>query len=605
MPLIVFHTKRVRDSLKKREAWGADIFFLLLIAAVAGGLTNLGHQVSERFHEKLEISLSLWALPKYTSLSLGRGFAAYVLSLIFTLVYGTIAAHNRRAEKVMLPALDVLQAIPVLGFLPGLVLAMVHLFPTRELGLEIACIVMIFTAQAWNMTFSFHGSLRGIPQPLREVAAVQRLSWWKTFRLLEVPAAMIGLVWNSMMSMAGGWFFLTVNEAFTLGDHDYRLPGIGSYMNEALNAFEPGIWSTWKPILGAIVAMTIMIVAVDQLFWRPIVVWSQRFKLEDLGGEPPQSWVLNVLTHSRLFQWIHVMSRRRHESATILPAVALGPSSGSSAPPVALNYFAPPRQTASMLAKEVFRWLGILAGVLGALWGAWVIIQLLIQLPFRYDRVNHADWISVVLALLASFLRTSAAVLIGAVWTLPVGILIGRSPTWSRRLQPIIQVMASFPAPMLFPLVTIALAAAHVPFTAGCVALMLLGAQWYILFNVIAGASAIPHDLEEVADVYRMSRYERWVRLYLPCVFPYLVTGLITAAGGAWNATIVAEFVTMKGQTLTAFGLGWLISEATAKANYSLLAAGVVTMAVFVVLLNRLFWKRLYRLAEDRYSLNV
>lgn len=605
MPLIVFHTKRVRDSLKQREAWGADLFFLLLIAAVAGGLANLGHQVSGRFHEKLNISLSLWALPKYTSLSLGRGFAAYVLSLIFTLVYGTIAAHNRRAEKVMLPALDVLQAIPVLGFLPGLVLAMVHLFPTRELGLEIACIVMIFTAQAWNMTFSFHGSLRGIPQPLREVAAVQRLGWWKTFRLLEVPAAMIGLVWNSMMSMAGGWFFLTVNEAFTLGDHDYRLPGIGSYMNEALNAFEPGIWATWKPILGAIVAMTIMIVAVDQLFWRPIVVWSQRFKLEDLSGEAPQSWVLNVLTHSRLIQWIHVMSRRRHEKAAIVPAIVLGPNVGSSAPPVVLNYLAPPRQTASMITGQIFRWLGIVAGGLGALWGAWVIIQLLIQLPFHYDRVNHADWISVVLALLASFLRTSAAVLIGAVWTLPVGILIGRSPTWSRRLQPIIQVMASFPAPMLFPLVTIGLAAAHVPFTAGCVALMLLGAQWYILFNVIAGASAIPHDLEEVADVYRMSRYERWVRLYLPCVFPYLVTGLITAAGGAWNATIVAEFVTMKGQTLSAFGLGWLISEATAKANYSLLAAGVVTMAVFVVLLNRFFWKRLYHLAEDRYSLNV
>jgi NitT/TauT family transport system permease protein len=287
-----------------------------------------------------------------------------------------------------------------------------------------------------------------------------------------------------------------------------------------------------------------------------------------------------------------------------MPAIVPG-LSDSSAPPVSLNYFAPARQTASALARKVFHWLAIAVGGLGAAWGAWVIIQLLIHLPFRYDRVNHADWISVVLALLASFLRTSGAVLIGAVWTLPVGILIGRSVTWSRRLQPIIQVMASFPAPMLFPLVTIGLAAAHVPFTAGCVALMLLGAQWYILFNVIAGASAIPHDLEEVADVYRMSRYERWARLYVPCVFPYLVTGLITAAGGAWNATIVAEFVSMKGQTLTAFGLGWLISDATAKANYSLLAAGVVTMAVFVVLLNRFFWKRLYHLAEDRYSLNT
>lgn len=609
MPLILFHTRRVRDSLKQPESWGADLFFLLLIAAIAGGLANLGHQVGSRFHEKLDISLSLWSLPKYTSLSLGRGFAAYVLSLIFTLVYGTVAAHNHRAEKVMLPALDVLQAIPVLGFLPGLVLAMVHLFPTRELGLEIACIVMIFTAQAWNMTFSFHGSLRGIPQPLREVAAVQRLSAWKTFRLLEVPAAMIGLVWNSMMSMAGGWFFLTVNEAFTLGDRDYRLPGIGSYMNEAINAFDPHVLATWKPILGAIVAMTIMIVAVDQLFWRPIVVWSQRFKLEDQGGDVPQSWVLNILTHSRLFQWLHTLSRRRHENEGVVAAIPR-PAGGSAAvAPAGIDYRTPPRETARDLlrkaARVIVRWLVIAVCVLGAGWGAWVMFQLLTKLPFRYDPINHADWISVVLALLVSFLRTSAAVILGALWALPVGILIGLSPVWSRRLQPIIQVVASFPAPMLFPLVTLALAAAHVPFTAGCVALMLLGAQWYILFNVIAGASAIPHDLVEVAAVYRMSRYERWMRLYIPCVFPYLVTGLITAAGGAWNATIVSEFVQVQGQTLIAFGLGSTISAATTKGNYSLLAAGVVTMAVFVVLLNRVFWKRLYRVAEDRYSLNV
>ena len=228
----------------------------------------MAQQAWKPFHaddpnQKVFISLSYLALPKYTLLSLARGFAAYVLSLIFTLIYGTIAAHNHRAEKVMIPALDVLQAIPVLGFLPGLVLAMIHLFPTREIGLEIACVVMIFTAQVWNMTFSFHGSLRGIPQPLREVAAIQRLTTWQTFKLLEVPASMIGLVWNSMMSMAGGWFFLTVNEAFTLNGRDYRLPGIGSYMNEAILHFNPHVWASWGPILGAIVAMVVMIVAVD------------------------------------------------------------------------------------------------------------------------------------------------------------------------------------------------------------------------------------------------------------------------------------------------------------------------------------------------------
>ncbi|MDB5173012.1 MAG: transporter, inner rane subunit, partial [Phycisphaerales bacterium] len=228
MPLVLFYTKRVREALKAPTGLVADLVFLLFAGSIIGLLVMMGRRVSTPYTPTTVISLSLWVLPKYTLMSLSRGFAAYFLSLIFTLVYGTIAAHNRRAEKVMVPALDVLQAIPVLGFLPGLVLAMVRLFPTSELGLELACVIMIFTAQVWNMTFSFHGSLRGIPQPLREVAAIQRLSGWKTFRLLEVPAAMIGLVWNSMMSMAGGWFFLTVNEAFTLGKNDYRLPGIGS-----------------------------------------------------------------------------------------------------------------------------------------------------------------------------------------------------------------------------------------------------------------------------------------------------------------------------------------------------------------------------------------
>jgi NitT/TauT family transport system permease protein len=601
--LILFHTRRVREALQRPKGWGADLFFLLLIAALVGGLTNLGHQVSQPLREKVEISLSLSALPAYTALSLGRGFAAYVLSLMFTLVYGTIAAHNARAEKLMIPALDVLQAIPVLGFLPGLVLAMVNLFPTREIGLEIACIVMIFTAQAWNMTFSFHGSLRGIPTPLREVAAVTHLGWWKTFRLLEVPAAMIGLVWNSMMSMAGGWFFLTVNEAFTLGDHDYRLPGIGSYMNEAINNFDPAVASTWTPILGAIVAMTIMIVAVDQLFWRPIVVWSQRFKLEDQAGDAATSWALDILVRSKILNWCGKLVRPRRP----VPVLAASDSVSDGPAPVAVDYAGGPKPEPAWknAGRIILRWLLAAAGIYLVAWGTWSLVRLLIALPIQYDPVHHADWISVILALLASFARTTAAVVIGAAWTLPVGILIGMSPRWSRRLQPVIQVVASFPAPMLFPLVTLALAALHVPFTAGCVALMLLGAQWYILFNVIAGASAIPHDLVEVADVYRMPRFQRWTKLYLPCVFPYLLTGLITAAGGAWNATIVSEWVEVQKQKHIAFGLGSTITSATNNANYSLLAAGVVTMAVFVVLLNRLFWKRLYAIAEERYSLNV
>lgn len=588
MPLVLFYSQRVREALRAPARLGIDLLVLAVVAAVIGGIIAFGRQATAPFTQKVEISLSFTALPKYTIFSLGRGFAAYGLSLAFTLVYGTVAAHNHRAERVMIPALDVLQAIPVLGFLPSLVLAMIALFPTRQIGLEIACVVMIFTAQVWNMTFSFHGSLRAIPSPLREAAQINRLSGWQIFRLLEVPASMIGLVWNSMMSMAGGWFFLTVNEAFTLGDRDFRLPGIGSYMNEAINQGDT------RAMLAAIVAMVVMIVAVDQIFWRPIVVWSQRFRLEDSAdANTPQSWVLNLLQRSRFWDWVSSLRHTEHVDADELTASSHPKRANGNTP----SAIAP-------IVLQVTRILALLALAVFALWGAWKLILLLTHLPLR-DPTTNEDWLHVALALGASFLRTTAAVALGAAWALPVGILIGLSPKWSQRLQPLIQVVASFPAPMLFPLVTMALVAFHVPFTAGCVALMLLGAQWYILFNVIAGATAIPADLKEVSNVYRMSRTQRWLKLYVPSVFPYLVTGLVTAAGGAWNATIVSEYVQVKDHTFAAFGLGSLISQATAKANFPLLTAGVVLMAAFVVLINRLFWKRMYRLAEQRYSLNA
>jgi NitT/TauT family transport system permease protein len=544
--------------------------------------------------EKVFIDLSLGALPRYTLLSLTRGFIAYGLSLAFTLVCGTVAAHSRRAERVILPGLDVLQAVPVLGFLPGLVLAMVALFPTREIGLEIAAVVMMFTGQVWNMVFSFHGSLRGIPQEMRDVAAVHRLTGWRAFRLLELPAAMIGLVWNSMVSMAGGWFFLTVNEAFTLRGRDYRLPGIGSYMHEAIARGEVGAM-----VAGA-GAMVVMIVAVDQLFWRPVVTWSERFRTDEAAqADRPQSWVLTLLRRSPLFARL-CRTLRRSPVPSLRRLRAKRPASSVAAAPAGGRIGTP----ALRLVVSMLRWVILASAGVGTAWGVWSVQRLMRALPL-HNPGTHDDWLGVMLALGASFLRTTAAVVVAALWALPVGVLIGRSPKWTRRLQPVVQVMASFPAPMLFPLVTMLLLALRVPFTAGCVALMLLGAQWYVLFNVIAGASAMPADLKEVADVYRMGRWQRWTRLYVPCVFPYLVTGLITAAGGAWNATIVAEYVELRGRTVTAFGLGSTISEATSQGNFPLLAASVVVMAVCVVVINRLFWKRLYRMAEDRYSLNT
>ena len=398
---------------------------------------------------------------------------------------------------------------------------------------------------------------------------------------------MIGLVWNSMMSMAGGWFFLMTVEAFQLKDHDFRLPGIGSYMNEAM------LQGNTRAKIAAVIAMTIMIVMVDQIFWRPIVVWSQRFKMDELAqADPPQSWVLNILQKSRLYNGIHKL------------AAMLRPKAPDAKAIVASTRPSAPREPLWPRIRPIVNWAMALATLGFGLWGTIELAKLLIALPL-WGTGNHHDWLGVGGALLASFARTTAAVAIGAAWTLPAGIVIGLSRKWSERLQPIIQVVASFPAPMLFPAVTLLLIELHVPFTVGCVSLMLLGAQWYILFNVIAGASSIPHDLKEVANVYPMSRWEVWTRLYIPCVFPYLLTGMITAAGGAWNATIVAEYTQTPGLTHIAFGLGSLISVATNDGNYPLLAAGVVTMAIFVVLLNRFFWKRLYRLAEERYSLNM
>jgi NitT/TauT family transport system permease protein len=569
----------VKPSLRgtRVERLVVDLLLLGALGALIAGVVALAERWHAPIRTAVEIDLSPLALPGYTLLSLSRGFAAYLLSLTFTLVYGTVAAHSKRAEKVMIPLLDIGQGIPVLGFLPGLVLGMVALFPKTNVGLELACIVMIFTAQVWNMTFSFYGSLRSIPTELHEVARLNRFSWWKRFRTVEVSASVIGLVWNSMMSMAGGWFFLTVNEAFTLGGRDFRLPGIGSYMSVAIEKGDT------RAMLWAIVAMVLMILSVDQLLWRPLVVWSERFRIEEITtGRPPTSWVVSLLRKSRLVRRFRRSRRKRQPLAAPAPPAAPAVSPASTAGPLIM------RGLSLTFAAAAFAVCG---------WGAWKLVALLL-------RVDAAEWGVLALALLATSARTALALLLSVLWTVPVGIVLGRSPVWSRRLQPVVQTAASFPAPMLYPLVTGALLFFHVPFGLIAAILMFLGAQWYILFNVLAGASAIPHDLEEASEVYRVEGRGRWTKLYLPSVFPFLVTGLITAAGGAWNASIVAETLVFKGETLATFGLGTLITRATHDGDFPLLTAGVLTMSLALVLLNRTVWRRLYRLAETRFALN-
>jgi NitT/TauT family transport system permease protein len=555
-----------------------DAALAVAVVALVAGVLRLGEEWVAPARAAVEIDLSLSALPRYALYSLSRGLIAYGLSLGFTLVYGYWAAKSELAARVLVPALDVLQSIPVLGFMPGLVLALVGAFPHSNVGLELAAVIMIFTGQAWNMTFSFYYSLRSIPKEMREVAAANSFSWWQRLRWVELPFATIGLVWNSMMSMAGGWFFLMISEAFVLGDRDFRLPGLGSYMTVAVARGDT------RAMVLAVVAMATMIIALDQVLWRPVVVWAQKFRVEEGGqGAAATSWMLDLLHKSRLPGWLGGLFRRltQRRRAPVAPREEGSPAAPEAA--VSLG---------NVLSTGLFGAL-----VLGMAYGAF-------RLALILRVVSAGEWLTLGGAGLLTLGRVLLSTALGTLWALPAGLAIGLSPRLSRLMQPVVQVVASFPAPMLFPVVIVALRAAHITLGWGSILLMLLGTQWYILFNVIAGASAIPSDLREAARSYRITGLQRFRVLYLPSVFPHLVTGWVTATGGAWNASIVSELVRVKGETTAAQGLGAQISQAAAAADFPRLAASVVLMSLVVVIFNRLVWKRLHGLAETRFSLD-
>lgn len=568
-------------KLSRKVSW-ADILIVISIFAVLYGVIHFGTNFKAEFKPLAEIDLSPSALPEYTFFSLIRGFAAYAISLLFTLIYGYIAAYNRRAEKIMIPLLDILQSIPVLGFLPGLVIALIAVFPHSNIGLELAAILMIFTGQVWNMTFSFYRSLQSIPKELREAAKVYRLNWWQRFTKLDLPYSTMGLVWNSMMSMAGGWFFLTISEAFIIGDKDFRLPGIGSYMSAAIHD------GNVPAMIYAVIAMSLMIITVDRLLWKPLITWAQKFKFEEIESAiVPKSKVLDILRSSHIILLF--------KEKIITPAINfLKPlatytknSIDNSDKRVALF---------QKIFKSVIGWMFKLIFLSAALYGSYKLFGLLIS-------VNTEEWKTIGIDLLLTFIRVFTAVVIGSLWTIPAGVAIGMNPRLSKIFQPVIQVVASFPAPMLFPLVLLVLMKLGGSIEYGSILLMMLGTQWYILFNVIAGAMAIPSDLREAASINRLSKKLKWKRLILPGIFPALITGWVTATGGAWNASIVAEYVHFGNDILTATGLGAKITLATDSANFGVLAASVIAMSTTVVLINRFFWKKLYILAEEKYSL--
>jgi len=554
-----------------------DLPILLAALAFFYAVLSMTHYWMTPAGAPMEIHLEPSALPRYAMFSVLRIAAAYVVSLAFTVVYGYVAAYNVRAEKIMVPLLDTLQSIPVLSFLPGVMVAMVALFPTKQLGVELGSILLIFTGQVWNMTFSFYSSLKSIPREMREVAEIYRWSWWQRFTQMELPYSIIGLVWNSMMSVAGGWFFLMACEMFTLGDRDLRLPGLGSYLQTAANA------GNTRAIWWGIGVMIGIIVVIDQLVWRPVIAWAEKFKFEQVEStDAPTSAVLDLLRSSRILPFFSRL--------TVRPAREF----------LSLHFARSNAATSvSRASRGIYHWLTrlMLAALLvGIAYESVKMVMLLTHLTREELR-------SIFLGAGATFLRVAFTLFLAGLWTIPVGILIGLKPKLSAIAQPIAQVAASVPATALFPIILLVLIRAGGGLGIGSIMLLLLGTQWYILFNVIAGAIAIPTDLKEVCSVFRFGRTERWRELLLPGIFPFLITGFVTASGGAWNASIVAEYFKFRGHTYLTTGLGAVISNATDTGNTRVLLAATILMAAMVVTINRLLWRRLYRLASTRFRL--
>ena len=523
------------------------------------------------------ISLDPINLPEYALRTTLRMLAAMVASLVFTVTYGTLAAKSRRAELVLVPLLDILQSVPVLGYISFTVVFFMSLFPGRVAGAEAAAIFAIFTSQAWNMTFSFYQSLRTVPRDLEEATHSFRFSAWQRFWRLEAPFAMPGLVWNMMMSMSGGWFFVVASEAITVGDRTITLPGIGAYLAQA--TAEKNLAAVGWVVL----TMTAVIILYDQLMFRPLVAWADKFRFEQTSAQTvPGSWFLDLLQRSRLLGTVtnpgglllHALARRR---------------------------FAPLRRGIASVRPShstIVDVLWFIAVAAGAVFAAWKIIDFV---------AAGVGWDDVLDALkLGLFTLTRVVVLIAVaslIWV-PIGVEVGLRPHLAEKIQPLAQFLAAFPANLLFPVFVVAIVRFELNPDIWLSPLIILGTQWYILFNVVAGTMAYPNDFREAATNFRMRGWQWWRQVMLPGIFPYFVTGAITAAGGAWNASIVAEAVSWGDTKVTAHGLGSYIAENTAAGDYPRIVLGIAVMSMLVTLFNRLLWRPLYAYAEERLRLD-
>jgi NitT/TauT family transport system permease protein len=551
-----------------------DIPILFAGLALFYGLLALARYWTGPINTHAEIRLDAWALPVYAAYSVARIASAYLLSLVVAIAYGYIAARNAKAERLMIPLLDTLQSIPVLCFLPGVMVAMVALFPTRQLGVEFGSILLIFTGQVWNMAFSFYSSLKNLPREMMEAAELYRLSWWQKFMQLELPASAIGLVWNSMMSVAGGWFSLMVCEMFVLGNRDFRLPGLGSYLQTASNAGDT------RAILWGLAAMIGVIVMIDQLIWRPVIAWSEKFKFEQVEAANTQrSPVLDFLRRSRF------LARVGEKTVTPLREK------------IALHFAREPRAVSRPSTARLGIGWALAAVSIGG------ILYAMLRMTEMLAAISRPEAGRIFIGAGATFLRVELTLVLAGLWTIPVGVYIGMRPRLAEFAQPLAQVAASVPATALFPIVLLLLIRVGGGLGIASIVLLLLGTQWYILFNVIAGAMAIPTDLKEVCDVYHFGQIERWRKLILPAIFPFLLTGFVTASGGAWNASIIAEYFKFQNHTFTVTGLGAVISRATDDGNFPVLLGATVMISAMVVTVNRLLWRRLYSLASTKFKI--
>ncbi len=580
---------RGHETLARTQALRRTWPFVMDLCIAAIGLAcfyavvRVAHYWMGHAEPDIVISLSPRALPLYAFYSVVRVGLAYVLSLLFAVGYGYVAAHSRRLEPLMVAGLDICQSIPVLSFLPGVMLAMVALFPTRQIGVEMGAILLIFTGEVWNMAFSFYSSIKSIPRELSEAATIFGFSRWQRLWQLELPYGAIGLVWNSMVSVAGGWFFLMACEMFVLGSRDFRLPGLGSYLQTAASNNDT------SAVITGVAVMIGIIVAIDQLVWRPAIAWSNKFKFEQTESDAHvRSGLLHLMTNSEALR-----SLRRHTIKPVSEKIYLSLAEKRTR---RMEQVRPAGRTNN--AAVWLRCTVLLLVVGGVIYMASEAFNLL--------RHVNAPQLGIILrGAAATFLRVNFSLLIAAAWTIPAGVAIGFNPRLARIAQPLAQIAASVPATALFPIILLALIRVGGGMNTASILLMLIGTQWYILFNVIAGAMAIPSDLREVSKLFHFSRLQRWRTVILPGIFPFLITGMVTASGGAWNASIVAEYFHLNNQTMQTLGLGAQISSATDHGEFALLLMSTIVMALMVVTINRLVWRPLFHLSETRFKLEV